>query len=151
MVENNFCPTYYQIPLSYSTTPATTMVLLKRCQRKVHASLARSSENVTWSTTSKHIHITTFSGALLRTIPNTIKAIFMLFVSTSVLDIIITESNRYAQQCLGESYSQWTPMTLEELEAYMEFMVLMGLVKLPSVYDYWRKDEVFHAAVEILK
>ena len=75
----------------------------------------------------------------------------MLFVSTSVLDVIITESNRYAQQCLGESYSQWTPMTLEELEAYMEFVVLMGLVKLPSVYDYWRKDEVFHAAVEVLK
>ena len=75
----------------------------------------------------------------------------MLFVSTSVLDVIITESNRYAQQCLGESYSQWTPMMLEELEAYMEFMVLMGLVKLPSVYDYWRKDKVFHAAVEVLK
>ena len=37
--KHNFCPTHHQIPLSYSTTPATIMVLLKRCQRKVHTSL----------------------------------------------------------------------------------------------------------------
>ena len=23
-------------------------------------------------------------------------------------------------------------------------MILMGLVKLPSMYDYWKKDEIFH-------
>ena len=28
--------------------------------------------------------------------------------------------------------------------AYMGFMMLMGLVKLPSMYDYWGRDEVFH-------
>ena len=82
-----------------------------------------SSKNVTLSTTSEPIHITAFQGANrpLRTVPNTIKAIiFTLFFNTFVLDIIVTESNRYAQQCVGESYLQWTPMTLEELEAYMD-------------------------------
>ena len=38
----------------------------------------------------------------------------------------------------------WTPMTLKILEAYMRFMILIGLVKLPSIYNYWRKDEVFN-------
>ena len=28
-----------------------------------------------------------------------------------------------------------------EQEAYMGFIIPMGLVKLPSIYDYWRKDE----------
>ena len=40
--------------------------------------------------------------------------------------------------------SLWTPITTQELCAYMGFMMLKGLVKLPSIYDYWQKDEVFH-------
>ena len=28
--------------------------------------------------------------------------------------------------------------------AYMGFMILMGIVHLPSIYDYWKKDEVYH-------
>lgn len=26
----------------------------------------------------------------------------------------------------------------------MGFMLLMGLVKLPSIYDYWKKDEIYN-------
>ena len=51
------------------------------------------------------------------------------------------ETNRYAASHVD---SQWTPVTTEELCAYMGFMMLMGLVKLPSIYDYWQRDEVFH-------
>ena len=29
----------------------------------------------------------------------------MLLFSTSVLDVIVTENDRYAQECLGESYT----------------------------------------------
>ena len=35
-------------------------------------------------------------------------------------------------------------ITVEELQAYMGFMILMGLVKLPSIYDYWKRDEIYH-------
>ena len=44
----------------------------------------------------------------------------------------------------GEKYAQWTQVTVPELQAYMGFMILMGIVHLPSIYDYWKKDEVFH-------
>ena len=57
------------------------------------------------------------------------------------MDLIVEEMNRYAASHMG---SQWTPITTEELCAYMGFMMLMGLVKLPSIYDYWQRDEVFH-------
>ena len=26
----------------------------------------------------------------------------------------------------------------------MGFMILMGLVKLPSIHDYWQRDEIYH-------
>ena len=35
-------------------------------------------------------------------------------------------------------------MTVEEIQAYMDFMILMGIVHLPSIYDYWKKDKVYH-------
>ena len=44
----------------------------------------------------------------------------------------------------AEKFESWTKMTVEELQAYMGFMILMGLVKLPSIYDYWKKDETYH-------
>ena len=46
----------------------------------------------------------------------------------------------------GEKFGQWSQVTVPELQAYMGFMVLMGLVHLPSIYDYWKKDEIFHYA-----
>ena len=36
--------------------------------------------------------------------------------------------------------------TVEELQAYMGFMILMGLVKMPSLCDYWKKDDMYHYA-----
>ena len=54
------------------------------------------------------------------------------------------QSNKYAAECLGERFDSWHPLTLEELLAYFGFMILMGLVKLPFIYDYWKKDEIFH-------
>ena len=44
----------------------------------------------------------------------------------------------------GEKFGKWSKVTAPELQAYMGFMVLMGLVHLPSIYDYWKEDEIFH-------
>jgi hypothetical protein len=44
----------------------------------------------------------------------------------------------------AENFAMWTEITVEELQAYMRFMILMGLVKLPGIYDYWQKDETCH-------
>ena len=44
----------------------------------------------------------------------------------------------------GEKFAKWTAVTVEELEAYMGFMILMGIVNLPALRDYRQKDEIFH-------
>jgi len=80
-------------------------------------------------------------------IPSVVKEIF-LFFTTTVLQHIVDQSNKYALEFLEEvgRRETWTMITIEELLAYLGFMILMGIVKLPSIDDYWRRDEVFHYA-----
>ena len=77
-------------------------------------------------------------------IPTVVKEIFFLFFTSSVLEHIVTESNRYAQECKGELFTTWQPITVDELLAYMGFMMLMGIVRLPRIEDYWKKDAIYH-------
>ena len=58
---------------------------------------------------------------------------------------IVEQSNQFALECMGaEKFATWTQITVEELQAYMGFMMFVGLVRLPSIYDYWKKDETYH-------
>ena len=54
------------------------------------------------------------------------------------------QSNLYAATTMGEAYDQWTKITVDELKAYFGFLILMGLVPLPSMYDYWSRSQTFH-------
>ena len=73
------------------------------------------------------------------------KDIFFLFFTPTLLELIVEQSNKYAAECMGpDKYEKWTEITVEELCAYMGFMLLMGIVHLPSLYDYWKNDEVYH-------
>ena len=78
------------------------------------------------------------------TIPGIVKEIF-LFFTTPLLELIVEESNRYAAECMGpEKYDKRTEITVEEVCAYMGFMLLMGIVHLPSFDGYWKNDKVYH-------
>ena len=97
-----------------------------------------SSENITWTEQLTSIMMEEFKqkpGPKL-TIPGIVKEIF-LFFTTPLLELIVEESNRYAAECMGpEKYDKLTKITVEELYAYMGFMLLMGIVHLPSMHDY---------------
>ena len=41
-------------------------------------------------------------------------------------------------------YEGWCELTVPELRAYFGFCILMGIVKLPSLDDYWKKDLHLH-------
>ena len=43
-----------------------------------------------------------------------------------------------------EKYDQWEPITVTELSAYLGFTILMGVVDLLAIDEYWKKDEIFH-------
>lgn len=67
--------------------------------------------------------------------PDIAKEIFFLFLTSTIMEIIVEETNRYATTFLGNR--PWTPITIEELSAYLGFVILMGIVKLPAISDYW--------------
>ena len=78
-------------------------------------------------------------------LPGTAKDIFFPFFTPSLLELIVEQTNKYALECMGqEKFEKWDKVTVEELCAYMGFMLLMGIVHLPSLYDYWKNDEVYH-------
>ena len=60
------------------------------------------------------------------------------------MEYIVEQTNLYALQCMGEErYSEWTKVTVEEFCACLGFMILMGLVHLPALSDYWSNDPTY--------
>lgn len=50
--------------------------------------------------------------------------------------------DKYAFQCMSaEAFLTCEKLTVEELEAFFGFTILMGIVKLP---DYWSKYDTYH-------
>ena len=43
-----------------------------------------------------------------------------------------------------DNYGDWVEVTIPELKAYFGFCILMGLVKLPALEDYWKVDPFLH-------
>ena len=73
--------------------------------------------------------------------------IFRKLFTPELLQHIVTEMNHFASQCLStseeEGSSSWETSS-EELEAFIGFTILMGIVRLPHLYDYWSSNEVLH-------
>ena len=70
--------------------------------------------------------------------------IFQLFFTTTLIDLIVEQTNRYASQVMDPThYEKWTKVTAEEILAYFGFMLLMGINHLPSLADYWKLDPTY--------
>lgn len=105
-----------------------------------------SDTAVKWSSELKAITVKPFTetAGLKIPIPSAI-GMFFLFFTSSLMNYIVNQTNQFALECMGgEKFAKWTQVTVEELQLYMGFMILMGLVKLPSIYDYWQRDEIYH-------
>ena len=71
-------------------------------------------------------------------------ALFTLFFTDYLLRDIVTETNRYAQQCLaqppkrGDAHLPWTELTVPELRSWLGLIFAMGVVqKIGRLSDYW--------------
>ena len=76
-------------------------------------------------------------------IPDSPLDIFSLFFTTAVIQHLVTETNRYAAQCLDGSDKQWSTDE-KEMKAYLGFRILMGIVREPEIRDYWSRNELLH-------
>ncbi|CAG2252077.1 unnamed protein product [Mytilus edulis] len=89
-------------------------------------------------------------------LPNsTILDYFMKFIDMpgrSVIDLLVAETNRYATQCIAERsrpprvvpefarLKNWTPVTRQEIPAFVGLVLSMGVVKKPTYESYWENN-----------
>ncbi|XP_050452172.1 uncharacterized protein LOC126851875 [Cataglyphis hispanica] len=88
------------------------------------------------------------TGGLIRELPSDISPYdsFALFVDDEVIDLLVLETNRYAEQKLNKSeltpssrMHKWTPTNSEEIKKFLGLMLWMGFVKANPVSNYWSK------------
>ena len=102
---------------------------------------------IKWSNNYMLVTIDSFTESVGPTVsvPSSPLEAFMLFFTQSLLQLIVDETNRYVETCMGgENYAKWTKVFIKELQAYLGFMIVMGIVKSPSLYDYWKNDPYYH-------
>ena len=78
-------------------------------------------------------------------IPIQFAEIFQLFFGLGIMQLIVDQTNLYASQVMDATeFATWEQVTVEELKAYFGFMIVMGLNQLPLLFDYWRRDPIYH-------
>ena len=108
-----------------------------------------TTQPTSWSSTLHPVTINPFTSPVGPTVPisDSPLEVLELFFSADLMEKIIEESNRYANQVMGdERYNKWKKVTVEELKAFLGFHILMGIIHLPAVDDYWRRDPLLRYA-----
>ena len=102
-----------------------------------------TTQPASWSSTLHPVTINPFTSPVGPTVPISASPmeVLELFFSADLMEKIVEESNRYANQVMGdEQFNKWTKVTVEELKAFLGFHILIGINHLPAVDDYWRRD-----------
>lgn len=73
---------------------------------------------------------------------------FDILFTDSIWKLLVRETNKYYDQSKAAEPNKhkraWSPGTREEMEAFIEILVLMGIVKLPRFEMYWNEDKLVH-------
>jgi hypothetical protein len=79
---------------------------------------------------------------------------FELYFDQVMIDIIVRETNRYADQYISKNppkvrslYKAWTPTSENEMRLFLGIMILQGIVKLPRQEWCWSKRKIIHVPV----
>ena len=66
--------------------------------------------------------------------------VFLHFIGVDLWDLIVNESNRYAQQKLGDKFVNAWRITCQELKAFIGVNMIMGIQKMPNYALFWSDD-----------
>lgn len=76
---------------------------------------------------------------LLESATYTALNLFQLFITNSMLQSIIVNSNKYGRL----EGKPWQDITLQDMYSYLCLVIYMGIVDLPCYNDYWRGSELY--------
>jgi hypothetical protein len=105
------------------------------------------------SWTSEQIPFTQHSGPQHSVISDDPAAFFEMFVDDEAIDMMVMETNRYANQSIQRQRAQgqqkkyarskkWRPITPPEMKNFLSLMFLTGIMKKPEFEMYWSTDEM---------
>ena len=67
-------------------------------------------------------------------------AIFRLFFTASLIDMIVLETNRYAAEMLPKTKTAWFDVTADDIMCFLALFILMGNIRKPKMQSYWSTD-----------
>ncbi|XP_072007002.1 piggyBac transposable element-derived protein 4-like [Engystomops pustulosus] len=72
---------------------------------------------------------------------------FLLFLSDTLLDHIVHQTNLYATQYIRQNplsvhAREWTPTNIHEIKKFWGLTINMGIVKKPKIRSYWSKNPI---------
>lgn len=76
-----------------------------------------------------------------------------LILPPEIFDILVTQTNLYAQQVqekLDKPDSRWTDTTLDEMKAFIGIRLYMRILQLPAMEMYWSTDYVWKFVYHII-
>lgn len=80
---------------------------------------------------------------------------YKIFLSNDMLQLIVEETNRYAQQMKTSEnlppksrINKWVDTDDKQIEKLMGIIMWMGLVKLPQLKDYWSKNSLYENTIK---
>ena len=105
-----------------------------------------AGDDLQWSETTNTVNVERFTENVGPAVPISahIVDIFRLFFTTSLIDLIVEQTNLYASQLMETAqYEKWTKVTADEIWAYFGYVILMGINRLPALADYWKLDPTY--------
>ncbi len=76
--------------------------------------------------------------------------IFEQMIDKKVIQLMVLETNRYAHQVIDNSnlartsrMKKWTDTNEEEMRKFIAIIFITGIIKFPTIEDYWKLDSIF--------
>lgn len=70
-------------------------------------------------------------------------AVFRIFLDQILTQLIVGETNRYASEMSSQTKTVWKDVGIDEVMCYLAIVLMMGVVKKPSVKSYWSTEALF--------